>query len=364
MRHAAGWARKTAGNSVHWGKEPAADCGGLRPVHGNDKTISGMFVDERNNQYCGGLFGRISTQTDGSPVGAEDLTITNATVYVNETGLNECSGAILAGNVMGSDTQYVVFENITVSGSVEVISTNGYNNKDGSSSTTTVSTDGQVEAEVKLPAQVVSDAQETGETITLPMPEVPVTTDRENVPAVTVDLPGGTSAKVEILVEDVTSGTVAVLVKEDGTEEVIKTSVITTNGVAVTLSDGDTVKIVDNSKTFTDIPSNYWGAEGIAFATSRELFTGTGANIFSPDIAMTRGMIVTVLARFEGVGTTTGGIWYDAGAAWTVENGISDASNMDASLTREQLVTMLYRYAQAKGYDTTQGGMAIREYMV
>ena len=265
---------------------------------------------------------------------------------------------------MGSDTQYVVFENITVSGSVEVISTNGYNNKDGSSSTTTVSTDGQVEAEVKLPAQVVSDAQETGETITLPMPEVPVTTDRENVPAVTVDLPGGTSAKVEILVEDVTSGTVAVLVKEDGTEEVIKTSVITTNGVAVTLSDGDTVKIVDNSKTFTDIPSNYWGAEGIAFATSRELFTGTGANIFSPDIAMTRGMIVTVLARFEGVGTTTGSIWYDAGAAWTVENGISDASNMDASLTREQLVTMLYRYAQAKGYDTTQGGMAIREYMV
>ena len=65
------------------------------------------------------------------PVGAKDLTITGATVYVDETGLSECSGAILAGNVMGSDTQSVVFENITVSGSVYVTRTNGYNNIGG-----------------------------------------------------------------------------------------------------------------------------------------------------------------------------------------------------------------------------------------
>ncbi len=100
-------------------------------LDGNDKTISGMFVDERIDHYCGGLFGKINIQKNGSPVGAKDLTITGATVYVDETGLSECSGAIMAGNVMGSDTQSVVFENITVSGSVYVTRTNGYNNIGG-----------------------------------------------------------------------------------------------------------------------------------------------------------------------------------------------------------------------------------------
>ena len=100
-------------------------------LDGNNKTISGMYVDERTDKYCGGLFGRIAIVQNGSPVGAKDLTITGATVYVDETGLMECSGAILAGKVLGSDTQSVVFENITVSGSVHVTRTNGYNNIGG-----------------------------------------------------------------------------------------------------------------------------------------------------------------------------------------------------------------------------------------
>ena len=132
--------------------------------------------------------------------------------------------------------------------------------------------------------------------------------------------------------------------------------------MAVTLSDGDTVKIVDNSKTFVDVPAAYWGAAAVDFAASRELFAGTSETTFSPDMAMTRSMIVTVLARFEGVDTSIGDTWYEAGRQWAMENGISDGTNMDASLTREQLAAMLYRYAKEKGYDTTQGGMAIREY--
>lgn len=60
---------------------------------------------------------------------------------------------------------------------------------------------------------------------------------------------------------------------------------------------------------------------------------------------MTRGMIVTVLARFEGVDTTTGSTWYEAGQQWGVANGVSDGTNMDGSLTREQLAAMLWRYA-------------------
>ena len=70
---------------------------------------------------------------------------------------------------------------------------------------------------------------------------------------------------------------------------------------------------------------------------------------------MTRGMIVTVLARFEGVDTTTGSTWYEAGRQWAMANGVSDGTNMDQSLTREQLATMLYRYA---GSPTVSGSLS------
>lgn len=54
---------------------------------------------------------------------------------------------------------------------------------------------------------------------------------------------------------------------------------------------------------------------------------------------------MTVLARYEGVDTSTGGTWYDAGRDWAMQNGVSDGTNIEASITREQLATMLYRYA-------------------
>ena len=304
------------------------------------------------------------TETTTNPDGSTTTTVTSSNGTVTETTKNpdgsqkvvetKKDGTVTTTTTDTTGNKTQVVEN--TDGTKETTITN----KDGSGSATTVDETGKTQAEVKLPAAVVEDAQ--GEAVTLPMPEVPITTDRETAPTVTVDLPSGTSAKVEIPVAEVTPGTVAVIVKADGTEEVIKTSLTTENGVAVTLSDGDTVKVVDNSKTFDDVADNYWGAEAVDFAVSRELFAGTSATTFAPDTAMTRAMIVTVLARFEGVDTTTGSTWYEAGQQWAMENGVSDGTNMDASLTREQLATMLYRYAQSKGYDTTQGGMTIREY--
>jgi len=151
-------------------------------------------------------------------------------------------------------------------------------------------------------------------------------------------------AKVEIPVENVTPGSVAIIVKADGTEEVIKTSVTTENGIAVTLNDGDTVKIVDNSKTFADV-ENHWGSDAVNFASSRELFNGTSDTTFSPDVEMTRGMLVTVLARFDGADTTGGDKWYDKGVEWALENNVSDGTDPEAEITREQMVTMIWRYA-------------------
>ena len=222
-----------------------------------------------------------------------------------------------------------------------VIETTKYPN--GSTSTTTVDKNGQVETEVSLSSSAISNAKD--EPVALPMPEVPVTKDWDEAPVVTVSMTGYSEARVEIPVEDVTPGTVAVLVKADGSEQIIKTTLTTENGIVVTLEDGATVKVVDNSKDFVDVPNNYWGSTYIDFATSRGLFSGTSESTFAPDTPMNRAMIVTVLAAYEGVDTTTGSTWYEAGRQWAMANGISDGTNMNQNLTREQLAVMLWRYA-------------------
>lgn len=209
--------------------------------------------------------------------------------------------------------------------------------------TTTVDENGQVETEVSLSSSAISNAKD--EPVALPMPEVPVTKDWDEAPVVTVSMTGYSEARVEIPVEDVTPGTVAVLVKADGSEQIIKTTLTTENGIVVTLEDGATVKVVDNSKDFVDVPNNYWGSTYIDFATSRGLFSGTSESTFAPDTPMNRAMIVTVLAAYEGVDTTTGSTWYEAGRQWAMANGISDGTNMNQNLTREQLAVMLWRYA-------------------
>ena len=237
-------------------------------------------------------------------------------------------------------------------GSVEVIETKKdgsmeitVTDKDGASSVTTVSADGKSETVVKLPASVISAAEEKGEVIVLPMPEVSASKDPETAPLITVDLPDGASARVEIPVRDAGTGTVAVLIREDGTEKILLTGLPSENGISVILQDGDTVKITDNSKSFADVAEDYWGAEAIGFVTAREIFKGTGEDTFAPESSMTRAMILTVLARCEGVDTAAGGEWYESGVQWAVENGISDGTDLNAPVTREQLVTMLYRYA-------------------
>ena len=291
------------------------------------------------------------TETEKNPDGSTTTTVTKPDGSTTETtkypdGSSEVVETKKDGTTTTTTTdtegnKTEVIENTDGSSKTTV------DNKDGSSSTTTVSKNGQVEAEVKLTAAVVNEAADKGEAVALPMPEVPVTSDRDEAPTVTVTLPSSTSAKVEIPVKNVTSGTVAVLVKADGTEEIIKTTLTTENGVAVTLADSDTVKIVDNSKDFDDVSNQYWGASYIDFATSRNLFSGTSATTFAPETVMTRSMIVTVLASYDGANTAAsdGEAWYAAGQQWAMENGISDGTNMDGNLNREQLALMLWNYA-------------------
>ena len=227
--------------------------------------------------------------------------------------------------------------------------------EDGSSSTTTVGTDGKVESDVTVSEEAVSNAD--GAAVALPIPEVPVTTDKDAAPTVTVNLPSKDATKVEVPVKDVTPGTVAVLVDADGNETVIKDTVQSENGIIVEITDGTTIKVVDNSKSFDDVTDNYWGADAIDFATSRELFAGTGENTFSPEGDMTRAMIWSVLARYEGADTSgaSGDEWYAGPQKWAIENGISDGTYPNASMTREQLAAMLYRYVGSPAVSGTVG---------
>ncbi len=93
--------------------------------------------------------------------------------------------------------------------------------------------------------------------------------------------------------------------------------------------------------------------DAIEYAVANGLMKSTGTGLFSPNANTTRGMIVTILARLEGVDTSKGAMWYEAGQQWAMKLGISDGTNMDGQITREQLATMLYRYAQMKGYDVS-----------
>jgi hypothetical protein len=157
------------------------------------------------------------------------------------------------------------------------------------------------------------------------------------------------SVKIEIPVENVTKGTVAILMHEDGTEEIVRTSTVTDNGVVLTVSGNVTVKLVDNSKDFSDSPA--WASDYIDFVSSRELFRGTSDTTFSPNSSTTRAQLMTVLARLDG---KTANSTAD-GMSWAVNAGISDGSNPNGSISRQQLATMLYRYA---GEPATNGSIS------
>lgn len=97
--------------------------------------------------------------------------------------------------------------------------------------------------------------------------------------------------------------------------------------------------------SFKDVPQNSWFASAVQYVTSNSLMNGTSATAFSPSATMSRGMLMTVLARYAGESTEGGTVWYEKGMNWAKNKGISDGSAPNRDITREQLAAMLYRYA-------------------
>ncbi len=160
-------------------------------------------------------------------------------------------------------------------------------------------------------------------------------------------------------VASVTPGTVAVLVGEGGSRQIVRKSVANGGNIIVPLSGSAKVEIVDNAKTFSDVPAGSWAANAVAFASGHELFSGTAPDTFSPSAPMTRGMLAVVLHNLESnpVQSVAGmfsdvasDAWYSEAVAWAAARGIvsgygNGLFGPSDHITREQLAVMLWRYA-------------------
>lgn len=108
------------------------------------------------------------------------------------------------------------------------------------------------------------------------------------------------------------------------------------------------------SEKFDDVAKDSWYEAGVTYVTDKGLFQGVAEGVFAPNTNMTRAMLMTVLARLDGQETSGGATWYAKAMDWAKAQGISDGSAPDGSVTREQLVTMLYRYAKP---EKAEGGL-------
>ena len=219
-------------------------------------------------------------------------------------------------------------------------------NKAADGSTGTVKTDknGQTEAAAKVSGKAVEDAKKNGEAVKVPV-EVEATRNSSTAPTVSIELPKGAGeTKVEIPVSNVTPGTVAVLVHPDGTEELLKDSIPTEDGIQLTVDGNATVKIVDNSKDFIDT-QDHWAEDAIDFVSARGLVNGMSATIYAPNNSTTRAQLWTILARQNDANLNGGATWFEKAQNWAKTKGVSDGANPNAAINRAQMVTMLYRAA-------------------
>lgn len=216
--------------------------------------------------------------------------------------------------------------------------------KDAAGSTGTVKTDknGQTEAKTALSSKAIEDAKHNGEPVKAPV-EVKASRNSNTAPTVKIDLPANSGeTKIEIPVDNVNTGTVAVLVHADGTEEIVKNSLPTEDGIQLTVNGGATVKIVDNSKDFIDTRS-HWAKDAIDFVSARGLVNGMNDSIYAPNNSTTRAQLWTILARQNDADLNGGNTWYEKAQLWSKNKGISDGTEPNAAINRAQMVTMLWR---------------------
>ena len=107
---------------------------------------------------------------------------------------------------------------------------------------------------------------------------------------------------------------------------------------------------------FTDVSVNAWYYEAVKYVYENGIMNGMDRYSFQPNGTLTRAMVWTMLARLDGVDTEGGNSWYAKAQEWATANSVSDGENPTGEVTREQLVTMLWRYAGSPTYTADLSG--------
>lgn len=339
------------------------DCGSARPGPGSYNVENSAFTLTQPTKAGYTFLGWIG---GGLTVPTKDVTITPGTGANHDRGSRTYTamwqadstggdnpGGNTGGNSGGNNSSSVA---PTPSEPVTVTTTN----RDGSTTVTTTTPEGLVSA--------VTTGKDGGETAVIQVPQnspasvdavMPsLTVSEDATPVVTIE--NATGRPVSVTVPFSGSGTVvAVRQEKDGSETIVPFSVVDENGLRIKTQPGaESFRLVDNKKTFVDVPDSHWAASFVDFVASRELFRGTSDTTFAPSGVMNRAMMTTVLWRLaEQPGSALDtlfddvvpGSYYEQAAAWGAATGIVKGTDVgfepDTPVTRETLAVLLYRTA-------------------
>ncbi len=165
---------------------------------------------------------------------------------------------------------------------------------------------------------------------------------------------------IKVSIPKLAKGDVIVLVRSNGKEEIVKKSLVQNGDVYALLKGSGTVKVIPNKKAFGDVSRVNKFYDSVMFVSSHELFAGIGDNEFGTELPMSRAMIAMVLyglddkpdAGFASVFTDVpAGQWYSDAVVWANKKGLVSGYldkrfGVDDSITKEQLFTILYKFAQ------------------
>ena len=118
-------------------------------------------------------------------------------------------------------------------------------------------------------------------------------------------------------------------------------------------SDTDTDPDTDTGAAYSDVPAGRWYSDAVAYVTDQGMMEGSGGK-YRPEADFTRVQLMAVLARLDGK-TVSGANWKADAKDWAMDAGVSDGTNLDQPVTREEFVTMLYRYAGAPAIQKDSG---------
>ena len=341
---------------------------------------------------------RISEAVD--PIDPAELSITEAADYDANGGLlAEVSGTVKSVTEEGDAISSVILTDGTTDFRLLFNNYIGYSDKSSPDITTFVKEGAEISAVgviYKDPEGVCLRVRDLSEVERVE--DEPSEPENPDVPE-DPDVPVNPNPSYAITVEQPDHGTVTVTPNR-ATQGAAVTITATpdrgyqVNAVTVTDRFGDAVQVTENAdgtytftmpngqvtitatfveteapvgEPFLDVNEGDWFYDAVAYAYENGLMDGVGGNRFAPNSETTRAQLVTILYRLEGEPAVTGdlpftdveaGTWYTNAVGWAAQNGIVNGVGDDTfapgnDLTREQLVTILYRYAESKGYDVS-----------